>query len=72
MYYVNTRAGTFRIEQRSGRWHVLFEDESLGAYRSPQHAVDDLVGGHCSTPSRGIDTSALGIPDDIDDWKRSR
>ena len=68
-YWCRTRAGTFYIRQINGRWHPVFEDESLGAYGSPQYAVDDLVGGHTFTPSSGVDTSELGIPDDIGEWE---
>jgi hypothetical protein len=72
MYIFHTRVGVFSIVYRAGRWHVMFQDESLGAYASPQHAADDLAGGHTFTPSGGHDTSTLGIPVDIGEWERAR
>lgn len=65
----HTRAGAFTIRQwPDGRWHPMFEKESLGSYRSAQAALDDLVGGHTHWPSSGVDPSTLGLPDDITDW----
>jgi hypothetical protein len=49
-------------------WHVMWEDEGLGSYPTPQMALDDLVGGHCYSPSTGFDTSQAGLPDDLSDW----
>ena len=69
MYYHSTAAGTFQIVERSGRWHILFKDESLGSYATPRKAVDDLAGGHTFSSGKGIDTSKLGIPDDIGEWQ---
>jgi len=69
-YYYSTRVGTFLIAERSGRWHVVFDDESLGSYATPEQAADDLAGGHTFSAGRGIDTSTLGIPADIGEWKR--
>ncbi len=72
MYYYRTSVGIFLIAQRSGRWHVIFDDESLGSYATPQQAVDDLAGGHTFSPGHGIDTSKLGIPDDINEWSKGK
>jgi len=71
-YSYKTRAGTFFIKQISHRWHVIYQDDSLGSYHSPQHALDDLVGGHTFSPSNGIDTSSLGIPDELGEWSVQR
>lgn len=62
-----TKAGRFAIVPSSGRWHAMFEDERLGSYASPQHALDDLAGGHCDWPSCG-DPSTFGLPDELSDW----
>ena len=70
MYYHRTAVGTFLIVERFERWHVLFEDESLGSYANARQAVDDLAGGHTFSPGKGIDTSKLGIPCDIGEWQR--
>lgn len=67
-----THAGIFYIRLlRDMRWHIVFEDESLGGYMSPQHALDDLCGGHTFSCSAG-DTSGLGIPDEISEWSVTR
>lgn len=70
MYYHHTSAGTFLIVERSGRWHAIFKDESLGSYINPRQAADDLAGGHTFSPGPGIDTSKLGIPRDLEEWEK--
>lgn len=57
---------------RDGRYHPVFEGESLGGYLTPAQAIDDLAGGHTFTPPGGHDTSRLGIPDDIGEWERMK
>jgi hypothetical protein len=69
MYYYRTRVGVFLIVDRSGRWHVIFDGESLGSYANPRQAADDLAGGHTFSAGSGIDTSQLGIPGDIGEWQ---
>jgi hypothetical protein len=64
-----TRVGTFFVRQSHGRWHALFEDESLGSYQTPAHALDDLVGGHTFWPSNGVDPSTVGLPTDLSEWE---
>jgi hypothetical protein len=39
MYYCETTAGVVSIAQRSGRWHVLFDEDSLSSYISPEQAA---------------------------------
>jgi len=71
-----TRAGTFYIAQSDdGRFHPVYDDESLGSYASIAHAVDDLV--HDATWSvlhqetgALLDTSDLGLPEDPTEWTR--
>lgn len=68
-YRHNTRCGTFWIALLSdGRWHAAWEDEDLGAYASPQHALDDLAGGTTYWPSSGVNPASLGLPDEISEW----
>ncbi|QCP50183.1 hypothetical protein FAZ95_13935 [Trinickia violacea] len=68
-YSFATRRGTFHIiPTRDGRWHAVFNDQSLGSYHTPAQAADDLAMG--TTFSPGFDTSVLGISDDIGDWDR--
>jgi hypothetical protein len=69
VYYVfETSVGPFFIVPRDGRWHIMFDDESLGSYVNAIQAADDLAGGHTFSPGRGIDTAALGIPENIGEW----
>lgn len=71
-YSWQSRVGTFFIEERHGRWHPIFDDESLGSYATPQQALDDLCGGHVFSIPGGIDPSELGLPDDLAEWAASR
>jgi len=70
MYYYATRVGVFRIVQHLERWHVMFLDENLGSYSTPQQAADDLAGGHTFSAGPGIDSAELKIPRDISEWSR--
>ena len=67
-YRFDTRHGPFFIEPRNGRWHVIYNDESLGAYHRPEAAADDLAGGHTFSPSNGVDPGACGISPDLPEW----
>jgi hypothetical protein len=64
-----TRHGTFYIKLTRDRFVVLYGDEDLGSYHSPEAALDDLVGGHTFLPSNGLDTSTAGLPDDLSEWE---
>ena len=70
-YYYKTNAGTFFIIRQRKFYDVLFDDQSLGSYTTPQQALDDLCGGHTFWPASGIDPRTLGIPDDLSEWERS-
>ena len=71
LYSFATRVGTFYIGQSpDGRFHPIYDDESLGSYAHDWQASEDLVGGHTFTPSQLSDTSQLGIPEDIGEWER--
>lgn len=64
-----TAAGEFRIERNGDKWNPWFEDERLmGAYITPQLALDDLAGGHTDWPSCG-DPARLALPDEIGEWE---
>ncbi len=67
-YSWQSRAGAFLIEKRQGRWHPIFDGESLGSYATPQQALDDLCGGHVFSIPGGIDPAKLGLPDDLAEW----
>lgn len=65
-----TRFGTFSIVPHGGRWLAMYGNENLGSYHRPEAALDDLVGGHTFTPSNGVDTSEVGLPEDLSEWER--
>jgi hypothetical protein len=69
LYACQTRVGPFYIAQIGDRFHPVFDDELLGSYHSAASAADDLAGGHTFSVGSGIDTSELGIPDDIREWE---
>lgn len=69
VYLFVTAVGPFTIIEQDGLFVPYFKGIALGAYRSPQFAVDDLADGHAKPHPSGIDTSTLGIPHDLDDWE---
>ena len=75
MLRYKTKVGTFYIAQSfDGRFHPVFDDESLGSYVSIEQAVDDLVLNatfsvlHPAT-SNLLDTSELGLPEGPGEWE---
>lgn len=72
-----TRVGVFYIAQSTdGRFHPVFDNESLGSYRSITHAIDDLTNNATSSVLHPrtlelLDTSAFGLPDDPGEWLRA-
>ena len=68
MYLYHTKVGAFAIIHRADRWHITFRNEVLGSYEYAQQAAKDLACGHTSTPPGWLDTSKLGIPEDISEW----
>ena len=69
-YYWKTRIGTFYIAEMDGRFHPVFDNESLGSYAQPWQAAEDVAGGHTFSISSGEDTAELGIPEDLTEWHR--
>lgn len=69
-YFHDTRWGRISIVARGGRWHAMYEDESLGSYHSPIAAHDDLIGNSCYSNSANLDTSRIGLPDELAEWQR--
>ncbi len=71
-----TRVGTFYIGRDGrGMFHVIFDNESYGPYRSAEQAIDDLVNdalGSVFHPLSGelLDLSSLDIPASPADWSR--
>jgi hypothetical protein len=71
MWFFETSVGTFFIVRVRGRYAVLFEDEGLGVYSTPNQAAEDLANGHTFLPSSGVDPAELGIPEEVGDWERT-
>ncbi|MGA3279610.1 MAG: hypothetical protein ABSD50_01365 [Smithella sp.] len=70
LYAFHTRIGIFYIGELNGRFHPIYESESLGSYAMAWQAALDLAGGHTFSISSVIDTAILGIPEDIAEWER--
>ena len=68
MWHYRTHKGVFYIVPRDGQYEVIFDDDRLGSYPTPEQAADDLAGGHTYWPSAGFDPGELGISDDLGDW----
>lgn len=69
LYAFRTKIGPFYIGEENGRFHPIYEDESLGSYAHAWQAAEDLARGHTFSISSGIDTAALGIPEDLGEWE---
>ncbi|MER3352353.1 MAG: hypothetical protein RLQ73_00085 [Hoeflea sp. D1-CHI-28] len=70
-YQFYTPHGTVSIlPEPAGRWKVMFNEEHLGSYHSPEAAADDVSGGHTFEPSGDADLSELGIPDNLGEWTK--
>jgi hypothetical protein len=75
-YVANSKAGKFAIAQsEDGRFHPIYNEESLGRYDSAEQALDDLIANAtCSVLHKGtgkmLDTSAIGLPEDLSDWEQ--
>ena len=70
LYKFETKIGLFYIGEQNGRYHPIFDDESLGSYNNDWQAAEDLAGGHTFSISSGIDTSTLGIPNELGEWEK--
>jgi len=74
----DTSVGTFFIGRSpDGRFHPIFDEESLGSYAHDWQATEDLANGVTFSvlhPETGdlLDTSTLGIPDSPGDWDQCR
>ncbi len=61
--------GSFYILPGDEGWEATFGNASLGAFQSPEHAVDYLARGVNCAAIDEVDTTALDIPGQIDDWE---
>jgi hypothetical protein len=70
-YQYRTRGSTVSlVPEAGGRYKVMFRDENLGSFHSPEAAADDVSGGHTFSPSNGTDLGELGIPGDLGEWEK--
>jgi hypothetical protein len=69
LYVFHTKVGPFYIGEQDGRFLPIFNDQSLGSYEHAWQAAEDLAGGYTLAISATIDTSALGIPEDLGEWE---
>lgn len=70
LYRWNTLIGPFFIAEHEGRYHVVFDGESIGGYATPEQAADDVAGGHSFSIRSNVDPATLGIPDRLAEWHR--
>lgn len=63
------RKPVFIARSQDGRFHVVYDGESLGSYASIAQAVDDAAGGHTFAPGDGTDLGSLGLSSDSGDWE---
>ena len=70
-YQYHTSSGTVSLIPEPGsRYKVMFGDDHLGSYYSPEAAADDVSGGHTFSPSDGTDLGELDIPMDLGEWEK--
>ena len=62
------KAPVYIAKSHDGRFHIVYMDEALGSYQSPEMAIDDASGGHTFMPSDGTDLGSLGLSGSIHDW----
>jgi len=70
-YYFNTKAGTFIIVSKHGRWHVIFQMDYLGSYPTAKLAISAIASGRVSSFRGRINTANLDIPRDLNKWSRA-
>jgi hypothetical protein len=70
LYVHHTSIGPFYIGEADGRFHPIYDHDSLGSYACAWQAAEDLAGGHAFAISSGVDTAILGIPERIAEWER--
>ena len=70
LYMFHTRIGHFYIGEQNGRFHPIYDGESLGSYAYTWQAAEDLAGGHTFSITSETDTATLGIPEDLREWEK--
>ncbi len=78
LLFCESSAGTFYIGQSpNGRFHPIYDGESLGSYVNIAQAIDDLCMDatfsvlHSETGEL-LDTSEIGLEEDPSAWSRMR
>lgn len=69
-YRHNTHIGPVYILRNKARWNIVFDNQDLGSYHTPEAAAEDAAGGHTFTPSNGISLDRLNLSDDLGDWEK--
>jgi len=64
-----TAIGEARIVRRGKYWQAEIGEEGLGSYTRPENALDDLTHGATFSHSSGVDTSTIGLPDELGEWE---
>jgi hypothetical protein len=70
MNIIRSAGAVSLIPESDGRYKIMFGDENLGSYHSPEAPADDLSGGHMFSPPKGTDLGALNIPSDLGEWEK--
>lgn len=70
LFKYETKIGIFYIGEQDGRYHPFFDGQSLGSYAHDWQAAEDLAEGHTFSIPSGIDTSTLGIPNELEEWEK--
>jgi len=69
LYVCHTRIGPFFIAYCKGQYPVVFENESLGSYSTPELAAQHISGRDRFLVGGGFDTKTLGIPANLRFWE---
>ena len=70
LYVYQTGIGPFFIAASSGYFRVIFENQVLGNYGSPEMAAEHVAGRHRFFVAGGFDTARLGLPSNLMKWER--
>lgn len=70
-YKYKTQHGVIKLwPQPNRRYQVVYNEEILGSYHSPEAAANDVSGGHTFSPSNSVDFEELGVPSDLTEWQK--
>jgi hypothetical protein len=71
-YSFKTKKGTVYIASFRKEFVVLMKNHNLGTYKTPQDAIDALTTNKADTSELGFDTSSLGLPAVLAEWRYQR